>query len=308
MVREFNLRFSSSETVKPEIVLYLKKRLNRLGYYQPSITTGITPLPNEALVNSIKRFQLDYKLPATGVIRDGDKTALLLDKESKIIETGFYIWRTVDDEKVRPLHAAYRNNIRAWSDSPDPSEDYNCRCWAERIEPPVISNRQDREDSILKNTPAIFEVSINSDVDGSSPLYENKLLAKLALIRFDQDIKVLSQKHNVESDLVKAIIWSEHARGAYWGFGYVADAVRQSNTLMPMNINNKIWGSLIDDDLYAYDKNIEAGIILLRRVKDRIKDPTIAKIAAVWHYIGHEKTNDYAHYIERIYKEKPWKK
>jgi hypothetical protein len=46
---------------------------------------------------------------------------------------GQYIWRTVEDEKVRSSHAELNRTIRDWRDSPDPGEEYNCRCWAEPV-------------------------------------------------------------------------------------------------------------------------------------------------------------------------------
>lgn len=48
-----------------------------------------------------------------------------------------YIWRTQDDDKVRPSHAANDDRIFSWEKPPatgHPGEDYNCRCWAEPIE------------------------------------------------------------------------------------------------------------------------------------------------------------------------------
>jgi peptidoglycan hydrolase-like protein with peptidoglycan-binding domain len=308
MINRFTGRFTSSEAVTSDAVLYLKKSLNRLGYYSPLSATGITPIPDKSMVDALKHFQANHKLAPTGVIKEGDDTARLLKTENEQLASGFYMWRTVNDQKVRAEHAVYNGTVRAWSDAPDPGEDYNCRCWAESVEAPVLNDRYSRETSILKNKPAVFDISVNPNANDTSPLYESKLLANLALVKFDKMVEDLSKKHNIDSDLVRAIMWSEHARGAYWGFGYVADATKQSNTLMPMNINSEIWGSLIQGDLYAYDNNIEAGIILLKRIRDRIEKPTIAKIAAIWHYIGLEKTNNYAHYVERIYKEKPWKK
>lgn len=47
-----------------------------------------------------------------------------------------YIWRTQDDVKVRPEHAANDDKIFAWDNPPDtghPGEGYGCRCWAEPI-------------------------------------------------------------------------------------------------------------------------------------------------------------------------------
>lgn len=52
----------------------------------------------------------------------------------------------------------------------------------------------------------------------------------------------------------------------------------------------------------------QASTILLQRIKDRIVNPTPEKVAAIWEYIGQERTNSYAAYIGRVYTEKPWKK
>ena len=53
-----------------------------------------------------------------------------------------YIWRSLDDEKVRPDHAANDGKIFSWNNPPPtghPGEDYNCRCYAEPAfkDPPI---------------------------------------------------------------------------------------------------------------------------------------------------------------------------
>lgn len=52
--------------------------------------------------------------------------------------TTHYIWRTRNDEKVRPSHAANNGHVFAWDDPPPtghPGEDYGCRCTAEPYYP-----------------------------------------------------------------------------------------------------------------------------------------------------------------------------
>lgn len=52
--------------------------------------------------------------------------------------TTHYIWRTRNDEKVRPSHAANNGQIFAWNDPPQtghPGEDFGCRCTAEPYYP-----------------------------------------------------------------------------------------------------------------------------------------------------------------------------
>ncbi|MDB2414379.1 phage minor head protein [Rickettsiales bacterium] len=55
-----------------------------------------------------------------------------------------YIWRTQDDKKVRPSHAANDDKIFEWSKKPKtghPGEDFNCRCWAEPINAKEYANQ-----------------------------------------------------------------------------------------------------------------------------------------------------------------------
>ncbi len=104
-------------------VKQVKKALNRLGYYQPYEKTGITGIPDRQVFDALKKFQEDYGLRATGEAKPGDETIQALSRESDKTPGGSYIWRTVEDGKVRANHAQYNRTIRAWSDSPDPGED-----------------------------------------------------------------------------------------------------------------------------------------------------------------------------------------
>ena len=52
--------------------------------------------------------------------------------------TSHYVWRTREDGKVRPSHAANDGHVFAWDDPPptgNPGEDYGCRCVAEPYYP-----------------------------------------------------------------------------------------------------------------------------------------------------------------------------
>jgi hypothetical protein len=56
-----------------------------------------------------------------------------LNSEAAKTPNGKYIWRTVEDDRVRDTHAQYNRTIREWGDSPDPGEEFNCRCWVEAV-------------------------------------------------------------------------------------------------------------------------------------------------------------------------------
>lgn len=116
-------------------VRQMKKALNRLGFYTPPYKDiGITGLTDNALFAAIRAYQTVRGLLVTGQIKPDDETLNALNDDLATAPEGYYIWRTVGDDKVRSEHAQYNGTIRAWRDAPDPGEDYNCRCWAEAVD------------------------------------------------------------------------------------------------------------------------------------------------------------------------------
>lgn len=116
----------------------VKNALNRLGHYTPYAKTGMTGIPDAALFTGLKKYQKDKGLRASGQIKPDDETVKALNDDIAQKPDGHYIWRTVGDDKVRADHAKLNGQVRSWNDSPDPTEDYNCRCWAEPIEEKII--------------------------------------------------------------------------------------------------------------------------------------------------------------------------
>jgi peptidoglycan hydrolase-like protein with peptidoglycan-binding domain len=114
-------------------VKQMKKALNRLGYYQPYEKVGITGIADMDVFNALKAFQKDHGLSASGTAKPDDETVRAINKEASKTPEGQYIWRTVEDEKVRNSHAEFNRTVRDWNDEPDPGEEFNCRCWAEPV-------------------------------------------------------------------------------------------------------------------------------------------------------------------------------
>lgn len=83
----------------------MKKALNRLGYYFPYEKVGITSMADHGVFEALKNFQKDYHLPATGTAKPEDETVKTLNKKASKTPDGQYIWRTVEDGKVRAAHA-----------------------------------------------------------------------------------------------------------------------------------------------------------------------------------------------------------
>ena len=53
-----------------------------------------------------------------------------------------YVWRTMEDDRVRPKHADQDGKVHSWDKPPKvgakgerfhPTQDYNCRCYAEPV-------------------------------------------------------------------------------------------------------------------------------------------------------------------------------
>lgn len=139
---KLNKAFGANSAADEFDVKQIKKALNKLGYYKPFKKIGITGIPDQAVLDALKSFQTDHNLQPTGRIKPKDDTIEKLNAEIKKIR-GKYIWRTTGDEKVRAEHTQLNGNIRDFSDSPDPGDDFNCRCWAEILDdkaPSVIQS------------------------------------------------------------------------------------------------------------------------------------------------------------------------
>jgi peptidoglycan hydrolase-like protein with peptidoglycan-binding domain len=131
---KLSLPFASNGKAGEFDTKQMKKALNRLGYYYPYEKTGITGVSDTGVFTALKAFQKDQGLSATGAAKPGDETIQKLNEAASQTPDGQYIWRTAEDTHVRKAHAEFNRTIRNWADTPDPGEDYNCRCWAEPLE------------------------------------------------------------------------------------------------------------------------------------------------------------------------------
>lgn len=124
--------FASNSKVDEFDTRQVKKALNRLGYYVPYAKTGITGIPDAQVFAALKKFQSDHGLPPTGALKPDDVTVKAMNEAADKV-TGQYIWRTVGDNRVRDSHAELADTVRDYDDSPDPGEEFNCRCWGEAV-------------------------------------------------------------------------------------------------------------------------------------------------------------------------------
>lgn len=179
-----------------------------------------------------------------------------------------------------------------------------------------IENDPDkREEAIKKDIPVRF--SIERDLEQYKKLniwddlYNIDYLGKAAVKKYDKEIVKYSQKHNLDPDIVRSVMYAENARVHKMGANYITDRIGQSGSVMPMNIQKDRWAGLVNkkpDELYNPDNNIETATVLLKRIAARVDRPAPEKVGSIWNYVGHEKTNEFGEYIGQIYRKKPWKR
>jgi len=183
---------------------------------------------------------------------------------------------------------------------------------------PVFNNSSMRQKILLSNEAARFDIKENSSL-GDPTLKERTLqsifksedFGNKVVWEHTKTIEKIAKKHGMDPDLVKSVMWTENARGHYLGINNLADRLGKSTSQAPMNINGEIWGGLFDKPgkkLNNTEDNIEAGVILLKRISDRIENPTPEKIGSIWNFTGRENINEIGKEIGNAYRTKPWSK
>lgn len=189
---------------------------------------------------------------------------------------------------------------------------------------PVVNEQKYREHSILENIPSLFEIaerrnlsnaakrlsfkSMLNSLDPDKEIRTFDFVGKGAVHQYEKNILKYAEKYNIDPDLTRAVMYAENARGWY---GHAAETFGASESILPMNIQKSRWSKLVDrkpEEMYNPDTNIEAGTILLKRIRDRIEEPTPEKIASVWHFMGNENIDEFGSYVGRVYRQKPWQK
>lgn len=173
---------------------------------------------------------------------------------------------------------------------------------------PTLNNGRERTENILADKPSRFDIRENSKAKSDDPWYASAWAGNAAIASYGTAIEKEAKRQGVDPDLAKAIVYSENARGRYFGSAKAAEGVDMADSFLPMNINPTIWGGLGIDRKSASDylTNIRAGITLIKRISDRIDNPTPEKVASIWNYTGRELVNDFGAYVGRMYRETPW--
>lgn len=146
-----------------------------------------------------------------------------------------YIWRTQDDAKVRPAHAANDDTIFAWDHPPatgHPGEDFHCRCWAEPIGDDRYANQlliTSINDNPDKWTNLDFVRRYSSDIGVGVTLQKTGYLGAV----IEHYRKTLNIYERVEKQIVDAAVASGEGAFIYsfentYDFGRVFSGIKYS--------------------------------------------------------------------------------
>jgi hypothetical protein len=250
----------------PNDILKVEKSLKNVGYFDAEHSHGFI---TKALHDGIEKFQRDQNLKSDGFILPGGETERSLNKKAR------------QRKPVTPERFKHSFSLK---------------------EAPVVNLEKDRVRSILNNTPAKFEIKENQKLKtptSKETFIQNTIkqdwVGNKFVKTYEKDIDEITTKHGMDSDLVKAVMWTENARGDSGGINRLVDFIGISKTQAPMNINGKTWGQLINKKGARLDNekdNIEASTILLKRIRDRIENPTPDKIGSIYNFTGREHTNE----------------
>ena len=189
---------------------------------------------------------------------------------------------------------------------------------------PILSKKEDREKSIIKNTPAIFNIEgYESGIVGNVKnfLKRNFVTPNIfnEVANNENLISIYAEKYNIDSDLVKAVIFLETTH-RYYDRLYdtpfkqsIETLAGEQKSFLPMNINYGYWKELIDKMDYTKEQikndpsaNLDVGCLLLKRIIVKIQNPTIEKIGTLYNALAKEQISNYGKNLQIYYDDKSW--
>lgn len=180
---------------------------------------------------------------------------------------------------------------------------------ASRREPaPVLRGHAARSASILSETPGRFVVRENPEHKGRQPGYASHNAGVAAVELFDQLIREEAARAGVDPNLIRAIMYVENAQGHYFGAARAAEGLGLAKSIFPMNIRPDIWAGLgfTERDLHNPRTNIRAAAILVRRIHERLDDPTVSKFATLYNLLPETSVTAYGARVAEVYRTRAW--
>ena len=185
---------------------------------------------------------------------------------------------------------------------------------SEGDEPPIVNMEKARQFAIQEGIRAKFEIErATTKHDGGRPWYRLDYLGKSAVRKYNPIIDREARRQGVDPDLVRAIMFIEHADGHFGGGNVLAERFGVADSLLPMNIDPKIWagvGGVHEEEFEVPEMNIRAGVALIREIRDRIADPNpnAAQIGSIYVFAGRESIDSYGARVGRAFRERAWER
>lgn len=172
--------------------------------------------------------------------------------------------------------------------------------------PPTVRTEEARKVSILKNKKAIFPCAANPAADERAPLYRSHRLGVEAILKYGKIADSEAKKQGVDPIMVRAILYYENADGHKGGLDKKFDEWGWSRSQKPMSLRADIWGSLgVKRDSPPLIQ-IRAAVTLIKRITERLENPTPDRIGTLWNYLPATKVTTRGARIGQIYEDEPW--
>ncbi len=159
---------------------------------------------------------------------------------------------------------------------------------------------------VLRGRGTRFRIAPNPNADPSAPVHAVDAFSDVS--KHNAEIEIVAAETLVDADLIRAIMYVETTQGYY---GRVADSLRISNSVLPMNINVSVWGEAFGGrtKLNVPLNNIRAGAVILRGIIGNLFDTAgVAEIATLYNYLPATIVSDYGARVQAVYNSRPWEK
>lgn len=184
-------------------------------------------------------------------------------------------------------------------DLPDRSKEF-------RATGPSLYREAERRQSIISNTPGRIVVREDSSRTGRTPGNAIHAPGQAAVELFDRIIQREAARQGVDPNLVRAIMYVENAQGWY---GKAFEGIG-AKSILPMNIRYDLWGGLGFSERDSYDAtmNVRAGTMLIRRILDRLDEPTVSKLATLYNSLAKDSVSDFGARVAEVYRARAWER
>lgn len=177
----------------------------------------------------------------------------------------------------------------------------------EKLRGPKLYRWQERRQSIIDNAEGRIRIRENPSANGNAPGYATHVMGHLFVRMHDRLIEQEAARVGLDPNLLRAIMYVEVAQG--WAYGLPAEAAGVAESLYPMNIRPDLWSALgfAPEQFKTAETNIRAAALLLRRIHDRLENPTISKLATLYNSLPKDRVTDYGARVAEVYRGKRWR-